>query len=88
MEELTEKAGEYAEEAKEGLADFVRFIKPYMTLPVALAITVIAGIVIFIAEYLKRYGSWDGFYWQRKAWTKLIVFSCLATAVFLMIKFI
>ena len=87
MDEIAEKAEELTEKAESRLTQTVRGLKPYLTFSVALVTAVVAGIVIFIVEYLMRYGSWDGFYWQKKAWTKLIVFCFIEAVAFLLLKF-
>jgi len=87
MDGIAEKAEEMKAAAENVLLRFIHGMKPYLTIPVALITAVIAGIVIFVVEYLRRYGFWDGFYWQKKALTKLIVFCVIETVAFLLLKF-
>ena len=83
---MKEELQEYYTEAEVIVVTALRLVKRHFTVVPALITAAVAGVVIFIVQYLKQYNSWDGFDWPKKAAVKLLVFCCVEAAVFLLIR--
>ena len=83
---MKEELKEYYTEAEVMVVTALRLVKRYFTVTAAIITAVVAGIVIFIVQYLKQYSSWDGFDWPKKVAVKLLIFCCVEAAVFLLIR--